>query len=199
MDTLSIARYMEVMGRCFFIFLFITITVFRLNSSFARPEYAARHRITSCTACHYSPAGGGLRTRYGKEYGAHNFKMSSFGQQDWVSADVRFMYVNPQQHQQARGGLAVMAGILGATAPITPEEQKSAIRLVYTHDIAGLAGALESYVRYRRFADPEVHWYPQYFLLGRFHAPFGLMTDEHRTYTKMQSLSDWNTRIEGGG
>src|ERR1700722_15897581 len=46
--------------------LFLLLTVVWLPAAFAFPEMA-RHGYTQCTACHVSPAGGGVLTEYGRE------------------------------------------------------------------------------------------------------------------------------------
>ncbi len=176
--------------------LFALILVTSLVSQ-ARPEYANRHGLNRCTACHFNPAGGGLRNKSGKLYGAKGFGISKYASQDYVSAEMRMLYYNPKQRDQASSGLFLMAGIVGGSIAVTPKKESTEVRAVLSHNILG-GTSWDSYVRVKMFDDTKTSWLPQYYVLGRFHAPFGLLTDEHRTYTKIQTLSDYNKKMEGG-
>lgn len=189
---------MKIASLCQVLFLVIyPILSFLSTEVEARPEFAVRHNINRCTSCHFSPVGGGLRTTYGKLYGAHGFKISPYASQDYVSAEMRMAYYRPQNEDIERSGLFVMAGILGGSIAITPEEEKTEVRAVLSHTVYG-GTAWDSYLRIRRYSDTETGWGPQYIVLGRFHAPFGLINDEHRTYTKLQTATDYNLSLETG-
>ena len=164
----------------------------------ARPEFINRHGVNRCTACHFSPSGGGIRNSYGKLYGAHGFKISKYASQDFISAEMRFIHYNPSEEPASdASGLFLMAGIVGGSVAINPVDEKTEVRAVLSHDV--LNGAKwDSFVRFRFYDETQTSFLPQYLIFGRFHAPFGLLNDEHRTYTKMQTLSDYNTRLEGG-
>ena len=184
------------------IFLLLLLCAFQLPLVVqARPEYANRHGINRCTACHFSPAGGGLRNTNGKLYGSHGFKISKYASQDFVSAEMRFVHYNPKgDGLDSEGrGLALMAGIIGGSVAITPEEDSEAteIRAVFSHDVYNNT-PWATYIRFRRYEDTQTGWLPQYIVAGRFHAPFGIMTDEHRTYVKLQTVSDYNKKLESG-
>ncbi len=178
---------------CFQIFIQFLI----VNSAQARPEYATRHAVNRCTACHFSPSGGGLRNQYGKLYGARGFQISKYAQQDYLSADIRFAYYNPSQRETTRSGLFLMAGLVGGSVPVSSEDGATEVRLVLSHDVLTPAH-WDTYVRIRKYEDVETSWAPQYYVFGRFHAPFGLLQDEHRTYTRLQTLSEYNKKLEAG-
>ncbi|MCB0343398.1 MAG: hypothetical protein KDD59_14260 [Bdellovibrionales bacterium] len=181
------------------IFLY-SLLIFSSLSAWARPEYAARARVTRCTACHVSPGGGSLRNSYGKLYGARGFKQSQFAKQDLISADARMLYFKPEDHHSQNGGLFMMTGIVGANVPINEADESSPeLRLVLSHNVASSSPSpWDNYLRIKRFDDTEVKWSPQYITVGRFHTPFGVVHDEHRTYTRMQTASEWNKHLEGG-
>ena len=141
--------------------LFIIFLTAALTTQ-ARPEYASRHGINRCTVCHFSPVGGGLRNQYGKVYGAHGFKISKYASQELVSAELRFAHYNPKDRDNSKSGLFAMAGIVGASIPITPKDEATEIRMVYSHDLVNNFG-WDSYIRVKRFEDTETSILPQYF------------------------------------
>lgn len=151
----------------------------------ALPEYSARYNILSCTACHYSPSGGGPRNLQGKLFAAHGYKMNEALVQDYVSADLRALYYYPQRVTSSKGGLAIMSGALFAHIPLDPERK---INFVVGANLAGFSQMplAETYALYNIGANHSL-------LVGRFHPPFGIMTDEHRTYVRVQTATDWNS------
>ncbi|MCB0414207.1 MAG: hypothetical protein KDD50_07730 [Bdellovibrionales bacterium] len=157
----------------------------------ARPEYAAKHRITRCTACHVSPVGGGPKNINGKQYGARGFGLSSFAQQDNFSLDYRALYYRPDQGQVNKGGMGSMAAIPAASFPISSDGD-SETRLLTSMDLGVFSptGIREGYLLWK--LREGTSFKPQYVLVGRLHAPFGLMNDEHRTYVRMQTNTTWN-------
>lgn len=179
--------------------LYKIITYFTLTIGFpclaprmalAYPEYAARYNVNSCTACHFSPAGGGPRNQYGKLFGAHGFKINPWLSQDYISADFRALYYSPD-NKESKGGIAIMSGSFAGHAHL--DEQKR-IFLMLEHNIAGLSAAPFGNAYALFDISPEKR--PGFFdslLIGRFRIPFGLMTDEHRTYTRIQTATEWFT------
>lgn len=161
-----------------------------------RPEYGLKHGINRCTACHISPAGGGIKNLNGKLYGAHGFKPPSHLRQDFLSADIRFGYLQPKKKEN-RSGLFVMAGLVGGQITLTEKESPYELKAVLSHDILNSA-EWDAFVRIQYYDDTETSWKPQHFLFGRYHLPFGLLNDEHRTYTKLQTLSQYNSSLEMG-
>lgn len=155
----------------------------------AYPDYAILHHINSCTACHESPVGGGPRNKNGKLYGAHGFKLNPFLINDLVSADFRAMYFYPQHVTQTKSGFGLMAGNVAAHIPLDPDKK---FKLVIEHNLAGFSGApnRDTYLLYQ-FHPPETARWVSSVLAGRFRLPFGLVTDEHRTYTKVQTRTSY--------
>lgn len=167
----------------------------------ARPEYSVRYAINRCTACHFSPAGGGPRNLNGKYFGAFGHKSESWIQNhDVVGIEAKFLYYKPEDSKEVKGGLGVMLGSVWGSLPIqsltndTPE-----IRLVAEQNMGGFgAGPRQWYLRWTFDEDTQTSFLPQYFLFGRIISPFGLMTDEHRSYVRMQSGTSWNTGLDMG-
>lgn len=167
------------------------------SACFARPEYAIRHRINTCTACHLSPVGGGIRNVYGKHYGARDYQQGLYSNQDLVSGDLRMLYFYSQKVTSTSDGAGIMAGNIGVNVPIVlgthdiPET-----RIVLTENVGGFPGGAggprETYARWKFKEDAAQTMYPKYLLLGRIESPFGIITDEHRTYTKIQTKTSWN-------
>lgn len=164
------------------------------STSYSRPEYAIHHGINRCTICHISPSGGSERNLNGKYYGSRNFSPSPYSRQDLVSLDFRALYFAPENRPETNGGLAWMAGIVSLNLPLSQEDDKKEKRLVFGHNIGGFSAAQPRnlYLRWKNYGENEYHFYPQYVLFGRFHAPFGLLTDEHRTYTRILTRNTWN-------
>ncbi|MCB0421345.1 MAG: hypothetical protein KDD61_10125 [Bdellovibrionales bacterium] len=175
-------------------FLLLCLVFSYSQNTEARPEYALKHRINRCTTCHLSPVGGGLRNIEGKTYGTHSYKPGAWTQKEEFSLDLRSLFIQPEQPSSTSGGLSLMAVSAGANIAITPKETDGVeVRAVYNHLLSGFAtGARDAYLRMKTYEDSETAWHPQYYLAGQFHAPFGLITDEHETYTKLQSSSTWN-------
>ena len=162
------------------------------NFATARPEFAARHGITRCTGCHVSPVGGGPRNMNGKQYGAHNFALSSFSQQDFLSLDFRGIYYRPDKGHVNSGGMGIMASEISANLPIS-KSVKNEFRIVTSYNLGGFTGGggeRDAYVLWKTGEKNSL--LPQYIAIGRMHPPFGLLTDEHRTYARIQTKTTWN-------
>lgn len=157
--------------------------------SWAHPEYAARYNMVSCRACHVSPAGGGPRNFNGKLFGAHGFKMNPALAQEYISADFRALYYYPQRVTDSKGGLAIMAAAVSGHVALDEENK---IELVIGTNIAGFSAAplYETYALYNFTREPA---WVQTLMVGRIHPAFGIMTDEHRTYVRVQTATDWNS------
>lgn len=135
----------------------------------------------------------------GKNYGLGNFAANSFVKQELLNADLRSIYYKPKSHKELRGGLAWMAGVLAANALVVEKNEASPeIRAVAGFNLAPTAVTPDIFLRAKFRDDTEAGIFPQYILYGRFHAPFGLLTDEHRTYTKIQTQNSWHQNLETG-
>lgn len=178
--------------------LLVLSTVFS-GLALARPEYAVRSGINRCTACHYSPAGGGPRNLEGKYFGSAGYKLSPFSAQKFAGAEVKFLYYSPEKRTEVRNGLAAMMGSVWAAIPLM-EDEKATTRLVGEQNIGGFsaAGPRHLYLQIAANDGLRESWLPQHIQFGRMIPPFGIMTDEHRTYVRLQSASAWNQNVAIG-
>lgn len=126
-------------------------------------------------------------------YGARDFKPSPWSKQDLVSADWRLLHYRPEHSGGVRDGLGVMAAILSANILLSPVR---ALRLIFNHDLGGFSGEREIYLQARVQAEHETGLL-KYIQAGRFTAPFGFRTDEHRTYTRVITQTTWLDLFEG--
>lgn len=167
--------------KCLWLLLLFTV------SAQARVEYALQHHITSCTACHVSALGGGVRYVDGKLYGSRFGTPGAFSKQDLVSADVRALAFYPSGGTSARQGTALMTSSAGLNVPVQKEDDGSELRAVGVYSFGVLLqGAREIYALWQSGPREETPYYVQF---GRFNAPFGMPTDEHLTYTKLLTRS----------
>lgn len=166
----------------------------------ARPEYAVRYGINRCTACHFSPAGGGPRNLAGKYFGAYGYPTPRWLQQEYVGADVKLLYFHPVHSSQAKGGLGLMNGSIWGSAVVQePGHDAPEIRVLAEQNLGGFGPGPRQWFGRAAFAsDTETSWYPQYVLVGRVIPAFGLMTDEHRTYVRLMTDTPWNTGFDTG-
>ena len=178
------------------------ITLFFIFGSFellARPEYALQIQTNRCTTCHSNPAGGGHRNLVGKAFGPKSAPLESFSQQDLFGFDFRSIAYSPAQkadRESGRSGLAVMTAIPSISVPFNKANGKE-WRLDYSHNVGGFPGASyrSAYLSVKLYDDYRL--YPQYVLVGRFTAPFGLLDDEHRTYIRQLTKTSWNDKEMG--
>ena len=182
-------------------FVFFAAALF-LPEAFARPEYALRIRTNRCTTCHTNPAGGGHRNLTGKAFapspGAGAAPLQAFSQQDLFGFDWRALIYAPLPKSESAGkwsGPSVMATVPSISAPFYSSGGKE-WRLVYSHNIGGYSpGARDGYLRIKLYDDYQK--YPQFITFGQFAPPFGLLTDEHRTYVRIQTRTTWNHQEMG--
>lgn len=180
--------------------LFPILSLVAQNAS-ARPDYALANGINRCTACHYSPAGGGPRNLNGKYYGTAGYKISPFSAQPYAGGEFKMLYYSPDRHTQAIGGAGIMAGAIWAALPLTESPSgKSETRIVAEHNIGGFSAApvRNLYLQFAPKDDLTNSLLPTHFEIGRIIPPFGIMTDEHRTYVRMQTATMWNQHVRVG-
>jgi len=164
----------------------------------ARPEYATKEKA-NCVACHVSPWGGGPRDVFGKVYGSHGYDPGKTSTSDIYYGDLRFIdYIPTEKTTQRANGLALMEAAVTGNVPILQGENGSEMRAVLTYNISPLAGsqAREAYIRFQLASQGAA--IPTEVLVGRFYVPFGLLTDEHRTYTRLQTNTMINNYDVGG-
>lgn len=167
----------------------------------SRPEYALKTAQNRCTACHYSPAGGGPKNLNGKYYGAGgSYQLAPMSRQEWAGADIRMLYYAPEKHSDTKGGMGVMDVNIFGSLPLLPQTAEGQeTRLVAEHNLGGFgSGPRQLYVRWQLRNEIVHSLAPQFILVGRIIPAFGLMTDEHRTYVRMQTATTWNQDFETG-
>ncbi|GEM_PF-2607034 len=156
----------------------------------ARPEYAAKHNYVNCNLCHISPFGGGARNVNGKLYGSHEYSINPLSKQDLVSFDTRFESFYAKGAKTTRG-LYFMTADPTLNVPIAQNEEGRVIdRFVFSLGLAPMEAAKnkehEAFFLHE-FNKPDAEKFLSSLLVGRFLLPFGLMTEEHRTYTRLQT------------
>lgn len=160
----------------------------------AKPQYAVRTKQISCTSCHYSPSGGGPRRLFGKAYGSHALGSGVYSSNELLTADIRAvsMYMTKETSKNANGS-GIMSTTIGAGVPIVTNEDGSEYHAVINYEAGGFGpnGTKETFVRYQSSLDEGFS--PQHITVGKFIIPFGLLTDEHRTFTKKQSNTSINS------
>ena len=164
-----------------------------MESAYARPEYALKHGLPQCTACHVSPFGGGIRNVDGKYYGHHGLNQSALPVQEMFALDLRAIAIYPNEPAKKGNGVALMAAIPYANLPITKNEAGlTNSRAVLGYGLGGFAtGLREAYVLFDT-APAENQGYLKHILVGNFNLPFGLQTDEHRTFVRQVSATTLN-------
>ena len=182
------------------IFCLILYSFLFTQSALARPEYAAKNQM-SCTSCHASPWGGGPRNLYGKIYGARSLGAPITNSSDVYYADFRTLLFLPKKPVTSSNGLVIMEAAPSANVPIAENEDGSGMRVVATYDFSPLgAGVREAYIHWK--FGPDEDRLVSHLLVGRFNSPFGLLTDEHRTYAQAltnSTLNNYNAGIAISG
>lgn len=176
--------------------MFLLILVAFLSNGFgtnawARPEYALRLGMVSCMGCHASPAGGGPKNVNGKIFGTHTYAEGLFTRKEEVSGDIRLLVSYPNRPATTSSGSVVMAAVPGFNLTLFKNESMDT-HLVAATSLGFLASGLrEVFLQVRPTPEESTHWVDS-ILVGRFQVPFGLMTDEHRTYTRIQTKTTYN-------
>ncbi|MCM2281847.1 MAG: hypothetical protein NDI61_08375 [Bdellovibrionaceae bacterium] len=165
----------------------------------ARPEYAVRHGINRCTACHVSPYGGGIRTVNGKLYGSRGFQTGPLSKQDLFQFDYRAEFLRAQNGDRKRQGAMLMTANPAAHLPVMKVEDggaETSVNVTYALGEVDL-GLRDAYILIRPVGESRSA--ASDFVLGRVIAPFGLATDEHRTFTRIATNTSVNKYEMGGG
>jgi hypothetical protein len=179
-------------------FLFFLLPLVAQEVALARPEYAIQSHINQCTACHISPTGGGLRNLHGKLYGSHTLKIAKLNTNDYWAFDVRAQLGHAKRGATVAKGFLLMNSIGSAQVPVATEGAGAPFRLVGSFNFGMMgAGLREVFI----LVDPVITnaeaTTETKMLVGKFPAPFGLATDEHRTYTKVM-VNSTNREFESG-
>jgi hypothetical protein len=164
----------------------------------ARPEYAAEAGIVNCGACHINPYGGGARNAEGKLYGSRDYRTTWLSRQDLFSLDMRGQEYWESRNSSVNKGVMIMNVIPTANLPLAYEKDEPPFaNLVVSYNFAPVGPSLrEAYYISKESPVTENSWISNV-LFGDFQAPFGLFTDEHRTYTR-QMVPLNNREFESG-
>lgn len=164
-------------------------------------EYSLKEKL-SCVACHVTPWGGGPRNVMGKNYGTRGMGTNPLTALDYFYGDLRFIGYYPTRPDSSTttNGVALMEAAVTGNAPVSTQENGAALRALLTYQISPLAGAnvREAYLRWNT-ATAEPSALPIYFVLGLVQVPFGILTDEHRTYTRLQTNMTFNNSFLSAG
>ena len=159
----------------------------------ARVEYAVRNGFVSCMQCHVSPAGAGIRNMGGKLYGFKNYVANPLSQSELYQADVRSAFMHTSSDKlPSRRGFMVMSTNGAVSLPVVKSDDGWSMGFVGSYGF----GMLESGLRdsYAIFTAPGGKGLVDAILVGRTKPAFGLATDEHRTYVRLQSRTTYALR-----
>ncbi len=159
----------------------------------ARVEYAVRNGFVSCMQCHVSPAGAGIRNMGGKLYGFKNYEANPLSQSEYYQADVRSAFMHTSSEKlPSRRGFMVMSTNGAFALPIVNNDDGWSMGYVGSYGF----GMLETGLRdsYAIFTTPGGKGLVDAVLVGRTKPAFGLATDEHRTYVRLQSRTTYALR-----
>src|SRR6185436_14692730 len=156
------------------------------STAWAEPMFLAR-QYTRCTACHYSPSGGGLLTPYGRQL-SHR-ELSTTGASGTAPA--------PGADEDPRGEQAFLIDAIGAvqksgwTAYATAgrEPPESAVRNGRTQPDAAFI-SYEHWLGYQAHGGFGIR-------LGRFMPAYGVRFSDHTAYTRTNLDFDRNDQVYG--
>jgi len=169
-----------------FLFIFTSLYLWACHPLWARPEYALKTTTVNCNACHLNPFGSGARTIFGKTYGSFGLKLAPYSKQDLFSADFRAVGYLPQTKKVLTSGFLPMnvQGTLNAplsTLVSDDMEDVTPSNLVINFNLSEMnTSPGETFLLVAPTEKIQI-------LLGQFVKPFGLLTDEHRTFVRMQT------------
>lgn len=152
----------------------------------ARVEYAIRHGVVSCMQCHVSPVGGGIRNSTGKLYGFKGYDSNPLSLSEYYEADVRSAFMLTQgDNTPSRRGFLVMSTNGAVALPILKSPGAWSTTYVGSYGF----GMLETGIRdsYAIFRPAGLVGLVTAVIVGRTKPAFGVLTDEHRTYTRVQT------------
>ena len=158
----------------------------------AFPRYAVKHYQVRCTSCHLGPSGGGPLNLNGKAYATRNLKSGPLDRVGWVAGSMRILGFWPENAADKSNGLGLMEASLTGSWIFSRSEGGAEHALVLTNDFGKFGpGPREVYLL--SYSGKLTSAFPNRLLLGRFNVPFGLLTDEHKTYTRSQTQTSLNS------
>lgn len=167
-------------------FLFLASGLFTSEQLWARPEYALKTTTVNCNACHLNPFGGGARTIFGKAYGSFGLKAAPYSKQDLFAADFRAVGYLPQTKKVNTSGFLLMNVQGTVNAPLSPlitdeleEGVKTNLVINFTSSEMNTQSG-ETFILIEPTSKMQL-------VLGKFVRPYGLLSDEHRTFVRMQT------------
>lgn len=158
------------------------------SASWARPEYALKTTTVNCNVCHLNPFGGGARTIFGKAFGSFGLKPAPYSKQDLFSADLRAVgYIPPPQSKKTNYSGFLLMNVQGTlNAPLSPfitDEPDDGIK---TNLVINFTSSEMNTTAGETFLLIEPNPKMQ-LVIGKFIRPYGLLSDEHRTFIRMQT------------
>jgi hypothetical protein len=173
------------------------------GEAFAYPQFQFSSGTTRCSQCHYSPAGGGLLTAWGRDEsgdtislgGNGGFLHGAWSPPSWLAlgADVRFALTSTDDggQQSPRGAFFPMQGDVYARVAFNDAFSlylgagaRGEVRPVDESQVGRLSTTLDRFISREHY----LMWRPSatgpYARLGRFYAPYGLRFVEHIFYSR---------------
>jgi hypothetical protein len=179
-------------NRLYVVFLFAPFVclcgIFPLSLAHSRVSYSAHTATLSCTACHVSPTGGGIQNVDGKIFGLHEYPFTGVALQDLYQFDFRSVFYTPENLRTDRGGFGLMELLAAVNFPVEGKNSRTHFVAAYNFGIF-MAGLRETFLLWKIREDRRR---PGHILVGRFSAPFGILTDEHRTFVRVQTRTTHN-------
>jgi hypothetical protein len=168
---------------------FLLFNLFFASTAFARPEYAIRQKA-NCTSCHVLPMGAGPRLMSGKYFGSRSFPPADTSANEYFYGDFRAEYYRPKQDpQDKKNGLGLMVASVSAHVPIKSGTAYDT-KYLGTFDMGAqpIGSREQTFLWIKKESSSLL---PNQILFGKFYLPFGIVSDEHRTYVRMQNSTSF--------
>ena len=167
------------------IFCITTLSLIVNSHAWARPEFSLRAKL-NCTGCHVLPQGAGPRNAFGKAFGSRSHGAQKTSATDWYYGDFRTEFSRPFENpRNSKNGFTLIDGAASANFKFL-ENPLYNLSYLGTFDMGTISsGAREQTLLWTKTAGAE--YLPDQILVGKFYLPFGLLTDDPRTYTKKQT------------
>ncbi len=178
-----------------FSLLIYVSAIFECKNAYTRVEYSATTAM-SCVQCHVTPWGGGPRNLYRKAYGSRDLGVAQTSATEMFYGDFRALAYTSAHAGNRVHGVTLMEAATSANLLILEDENGPHLRGVGTFDFSPMAnGPREVYLRWHPSTRDESAL--NFITVGRLTTPFGLLTDEHRTYVRQQTNMTLNNFVFG--
>ena len=165
----------------------------------ARPQYAVKSGSVNCIMCHQSPAGGGPRNVYGKIYASRGLGMGKHSSTDLYAAEVRAIGSwKTEDTSKNNNGFSIMNSTVSTAVPVLTNADGTNYKAIGSYDFQGYTRDSSAELYFRHENNSATGFKPKHIIVGKFNVPFGLFTEEHRTYTKKQVNNSLNQYDIGG-